>query len=169
MLIQKVDNTTFSNDDIRAPDLVIVAVQSLFYASLSASLLATFLAVLGKQWLNRYMSGHGGSVIERCHGRQRKADGMKRWHFPIVVEALPLMLQAALLLLGCALSQHIWIFDHIVAAVNTVITSFGVLLYLILVLLASMSYECSYQMPFSLFVHRVHRFDSKTRITSTAS
>lgn len=77
----------------------------LLYASLAASLLAAFLAVLGKQWLNRYMRRTGGSVIERCKDRQRKADGMKQWGFSIVMEALPLMLQAALLLLGCALSR----------------------------------------------------------------
>ena len=47
------------------------------YVSLLMSLLAAFIAMLGKQWLNRYLRHTGGSVIERCGDRQRKFDGLR--------------------------------------------------------------------------------------------
>ena len=63
------------------------------------SLLAAFVAMLGKQWLNRYLRRAGGSMIERCGDRQRKCDGLQIWLFRLFVESLPVMLQIALLLL----------------------------------------------------------------------
>ena len=36
------------------PDPTIVHVEAILYASLAASLLAAFVAMLGKQWLSRY-------------------------------------------------------------------------------------------------------------------
>ena len=40
----------------------IVTVQSLLYASLTTSLFAAFLAMLGKQWVNQYLRNHGDSA-----------------------------------------------------------------------------------------------------------
>ena len=57
----------------------IVTVTCLMYASLLISLLVAFVAMLGKQWLNRYMRNSGGSMIERCGDRQRKFDGIEKW------------------------------------------------------------------------------------------
>jgi hypothetical protein len=140
-------------------DLPTVIVLSLLYASLTASLLAVFLAVLGKQWLNRYMSRTGGSAIEKSRDWQAKADGMKLWRFSIVMETLPLMLQAALLLLGCALSRYLWDIEHVIAFVNITMTSIGVFLYIVLIIVASFSYVCPYQIPFSIAVHYLTSFD----------
>jgi len=72
------------------------------YASLMISLLAAFVAMLGKQWLNRYLRNSGGSTIERCGDRQHKYDGLEKWPLHFFVEGLPIMLQAALLL-ACGL------------------------------------------------------------------
>jgi hypothetical protein len=74
------------------------------YASLLMSLLAAFVAMLGKQWLNRYLRHTGRSMIERCGDRQRKFDGLERWPFHLCMESLPIMLQIALLLPACGLS-----------------------------------------------------------------
>ena len=76
------------------------------YASLLISLLAAFVAMLGKQWLNRYLRHAGGSTIERCGDRQRKCDGLKKWPFHLFVESLPVLLQVALLLLACVRATH---------------------------------------------------------------
>jgi len=42
------------------------------------SLLAVFVTMLGKQWLNRYLRRTGESMIERCGHRQRKFDGLEK-------------------------------------------------------------------------------------------
>ena len=61
VLIHKVDNTTFGGDIPAAPQWtgpphMVVHVQAILFASLAASLLSAFLAMLGKQWLNWYGS-----------------------------------------------------------------------------------------------------------------
>ena len=87
---------------------MVVQVQAIHFASLAASLFFTFLAMLGKQWLNRYASvDMRGSTIERSRNRQRKLNGIVSWYFDHVMGSLPLMLQATLSLLGCA-PRYLW-------------------------------------------------------------
>lgn len=70
MLLKKMDNSAFVPDldslVWNGPPGTIVYAQSVFYCSLAASLLAAFVAMLGKQWLNRYERvANRGSFIER--------------------------------------------------------------------------------------------------------
>jgi hypothetical protein len=114
VLIYKIDNTAFGSDvpslpQWTGPPRAVVHVQAILLASLAASLFSAFLAMLGKQWLNRYdATDKRGSAVERAQNRQQKLDGIVAWYFDHVLESLPLMLQAALLLLGCALSRYLW-------------------------------------------------------------
>ena len=125
-----------------------VQVQAILYASLAASLLSAFLAMLGKQWLNQYArTDMRGTAIERSQNRQRKLDGIVAWYFDHVMESLPLMLQIALLLLGCALSRCLWEIDIVVASVVLGVTSFGVAFYTLIVVAGTVSESCPYQTP----------------------
>ena len=152
------DNTTFGGDapalpQWTGPPQAIIHTQCLLYASLFASLLAAFLAMLGKQWLNKYDSiDLRGSAIDRSQDRQRKLNGINTWYFDQVIGSLPVMLQAALLLLGCALSKYLWEIDTTVAAVVVGVTSFGVLFYLFVVVAGTASIDCPYQTPLSNFI-----------------
>ena len=130
------------------PPHTAVNVEAILYASLAASLFSAFLAMLGKQWLNRYESiDLRGSAIERSQNRQRKLDGIVTWYFDHVMELLPLMLQFALLLLGSALSIYLWGIDMTVASVVLSVTSFGVILYACIVVAGTASISCPYQTP----------------------
>ena len=130
------------------PPPTIVQVQAILYASLAASLFSAFLAMLGKQWLNRYASVDlRGSAIERSQNRQRKFDGIVDWYFDHVMGSPSLMLQAALLLLGCALSRYLWEINTTVASVVLGVTSFGVLFYLFIVVAGAAFVSCPYQTP----------------------
>ena len=154
VLIYKVDNATFG-DNIptipqpwTGPPHMIIQVQAILFASLAASLFSAFLAMLGKQWLNRYESvDMRGSAIKRSQNRQRKLDGIDSWYFDRVMESLPLMLQVALLLLGCALSRYLWEINKTIASVVLGFTSFGVLFYLFIVIAGTTSISCPYQTP----------------------
>ena len=120
----------------------------MLYASLAASILSAFLAMLGKQWLNRYASVNmRGSAIERSQNRQRKLDGIVAWYFYHVMSSLPLMLQGALLLLGCALSRYLWEINTTVASVVLGVTTFGVLFYLFIIVAGAVYVSCPYQTP----------------------
>ena len=153
VLIYKIDNTTFGNDvpalpQWTGPPPMIVQVQAILFASLAASLLSAFLAMLGKQWLNQYASVDvRGSAIERSQNRQRKLDGIVSWYFDYVMESLPLMLQAGLLLLGCALSRYLWEVNMTVGLVVIGVTSFGVLFFLFIAVAGAASGSCPYQTP----------------------
>ena len=57
------------------------------------------------------------------------------------------MLQAALLLLGCALSRYLWGIDTTVASVVVGVTSFGVLIYIFIIFAGAASKSCPYQTP----------------------
>jgi len=161
VLIYKTDNTTFGGDvptvpQWSGPPRSIVQVQAMLYASFTATLLSAFLAMLGKQWLNRYGSTDmRGTVIERSQNRQRKLNGIVTWYFEHVMEALPLMLQAALLLLGCALCQYLWEIDLTVASVILAVTSFGLAFYFFVVAAGAASRSCPYQTPGSRVLRSV--------------
>jgi len=65
------------------PDPVIVQVQCILYTTLCATLLASFFAMLGKQWLNRYRQNETrGSTADRSRVRERKLTGIETWKFP---------------------------------------------------------------------------------------
>ena len=176
VLIHKIDNTTFG-DDIPAipspwsgPTHTVVQVQAILVASLVVSLFSAFLAMLGKQWLNRYASiDMRGSAIERSQNRQRKLDGIVAWYFDHFMEALPLMLQVALLLLGCALSRYLWGFNTTVTSVVVGVTSFGVLFYIFIVVAGAVFVSCPYQTPGAQILRRIpdtlyHIFDIFRRL-----
>ena len=135
------------------PPSEIVTATCLMYASLLISLLAAFVAMLGKQWLNRYLRNSGGSMIERCGDRQRKCDGLEKWPFHSFVESLPLMLQVSLLLLACGLCRHMWSINALVARTLISLTGLGITFYIAIVIAGISSYACPFQTPASIALH----------------
>jgi hypothetical protein len=144
------------------PDPTIVHVQAILYSSLAASLLAAFIAMLCKQWLNRYarVDMHE-SVIDRSRHRQRKMNGVDNWHFNLVMESAPLVLQAALLLLSYALSDYLFSINKVVASVFIGITGFTLGFYLLVVSAAGVSYSCPFQTPLSQIARSLILFDNQ--------
>ena len=120
------------------------------YASLLISLLAAFVAMLGKQWLDRYLRNSGGSVIERCGDRQRKCDGLEKWPLHFFVESLPVMLEVSLLLLACGLCRRMWPINASVASTLIILTGLGVIFYVAIVIAGMSSYTCPFQTPASI-------------------
>ena len=143
----------------------IVTVSSLMYASLFISLLAAFVAVLGKQWLNRYLRNTGGYMVERCWDRQRKCEGLDEWPLHLFVESLPPMFQISLLILACGLCRHVWSINTSVAYILIAITALGVLFYLGIVVAGTSSYACPFQTPASVALR--HIWSTTTHIRST--
>jgi len=125
------------------------------YASLLVSMLAAFVAMLGKQWLNRYSLNLGASVIERCGDRQQKFDGLKKWPLHFIFECLPVMLQTALLLLACGLCKHIWSINATVARTLISLTGLGVMFYIGVVIAGTSSYACPFQTPVSILLRHL--------------
>ena len=79
------------------------------------------------------------------------------------MQSLPLMLQIALLLLGCALSRYLWEINTTVASVVLGVTLFGVIFYLFIVVTGTASETCPYQTPGSrILCYLVHSAPSIT-------
>jgi len=157
------NNTLFSDVypslvDWGGPPRNIVIVQSLLYASLATSLFAAFLAMLGKQWVNRYLRNRGGSAADKSRDRQRKLDGHKKWYFYVAIESLPMVLQFALLLFGCALSLYLWTISQTVAWVIVAFTIAVATVYAFFTLAATLYYDCPYQTPFSVIILTLRRY-----------
>lgn len=137
------------------PSNAIVVVQCLLYASLTISLFTAFVAMLGKQWLVRFSQNKGRTVAEKSWDRQNKLQGIKNWRFHIVMESLPVMLQLALLLFGCALSSYLLSLNRAVGIVVLAVTLFGAAFYAFITVAGSIFYECPYQTPMSLTIRAV--------------
>ena len=137
------------------PDSCMVLVQCLLYASLAISLFAAFVAMLGKQWLDRFARNKGRAATEKSWDRQRKLRGMEQWRFHFVMESLPILLQFALFLFGCSISLYMWTVNLFVAGVALAFTAFGVTFYCVITLAGSFFHKCPYQTPLSLIVRIV--------------
>ena len=137
------------------PDSRIVLVQCLLYTSLAISLFAAFVAMLGKQWLDRFVRKRGRAATEKSWDRQRKFRGMEQWQFHMVMESLPILLQFALLLFGCSVSLYLWSINLFVAGVTLAFTAFGVTFYCFVTLAGSLFHKCPYQTPLSPPVREV--------------
>ena len=160
ILIHNMNNTLFPDANSTpaawtGPPPEIVTVQSLLYSSLATSLFAAFIAMLGKQWVTRYLRKQGGSAAEKSRDRQRKLDGFKEWKFQLAIESLPVMLQLALLLLGSALTLYLWTISRTVAGVILTFTLLGVTSYTFFTLAAVLHYNCPYQTPLSILIRTI--------------
>jgi len=129
------------------PKASAVQVQSILFGSLASALLAAFLAMLGKQWLNLHVEG---SLIDRSRHRELRMRGMIAWRFKFIMECLPLIMQLSLLLLGYALARYLWDLSRTVSAVIATFTAFGFLFYLFIVFAATVWKTCPFQTPISL-------------------
>jgi len=160
VLIHTMNNSLFPDVDPSSatwtgPPPEVVTVQSLLCASLATALIATFLAMLGKQWVNRYIRNRRGSAVDKSRDRQRKLDGLERWHFHLTIESLPVMFQFAS---GCALSRYLWTISRIVGGVALAFTLLGVTSYILFTLAATIYYDCPYQTPPSILTRTFTRY-----------
>ena len=134
---------------VTGPKPSAVQVQSMLFVSLASAILAAFLAMLGKHWLNLYVDG---SFIDRSRHRELRMRGMIAWRFKIIMECLPVVMQVSLLLFGCALVRYMWDLSRTVAAVIAAFTSSGFLFYLFIVFAATKWHTCPFQTPMSLLL-----------------
>ncbi|KAJ7210843.1 hypothetical protein GGX14DRAFT_394468 [Mycena pura] len=135
------------------PPIKIVVAQSILYISLSSTLLAALLAVLGKQWLMYYQAAGSRGTTEQ-HGleRQRKLDGLNKWKFDAVLQMFPLLLQLGLLLFSTALSVYLWTISVPIAIIVLSFTVLGFVAYLFLLGSAIFSPDSPFQTPLAPFL-----------------
>lgn len=132
------------------PDKTVVRALAILYSSLFASATVAFVGILGRQWLTHYAKPERGSSIENLRNRKMKMDGMDTWCFNLMMDCLPALLNASLLLLGIGLATYLLPLSQTVAVVVIGFTSFCLLFYLASSAAAIIFPHCPLQTPCSL-------------------
>ena len=151
VLIYKIDNTTFEDDVPTLPQLtrtsLVTSLAQLFlFLSLGLSLLCASMAMLCKDWLNRYRwTDMEASIIEHSHNRQGKVDGVYDWYFLYVSDFLQFVLQSSLFLFGCGLLGSLWEANVPAAGVIIVLICCGILIFASIFVAGMVSDSCPYQ------------------------
>ncbi|KAF8918464.1 hypothetical protein CPB85DRAFT_1214067, partial [Mucidula mucida] len=71
-------------------------VNELWFASLGLSLTTALITVLTKQWIHQYMAIPSGSPRHRARTRQFRNDSFQKWHVPLIIGLLPVLMHLAL-------------------------------------------------------------------------
>ncbi len=127
-----------------------ILVNALITASLTCSLLASFGAVLGKQWILAYGKTTSHVPVDIQQDLQSWLDGGKFWHLHGIIEGvLPLLLEAALVMFIIGLIEFFKIVSPVVSTINYVIAIAGLAAFAISICIALFDPYCPYQTPIS--------------------
>ncbi|KAG8933709.1 hypothetical protein FRC02_011315 [Tulasnella sp. 418] len=155
LLIHRNDNIEFSEASLASllasqASPSATPVNSIFFASLSCSLMAAFGAMLAKQWLTEYAtSGRMLPLHTQGRRRQERYTGLVQWRFWILMELLPMLLQLSLLLFLIGVIYFLWSSSHAVALVVLGLTVLGLGVYTITIIVAIMDPMAPFQTPIS--------------------
>jgi lipoprotein signal peptidase len=133
-----------------------VRVNILWLVSLVISLLAALLSILVKQWLAEYMTWTSMVPSKNTVAlRQYRAQGWDRWGVRRYREAIPVLLQLALVLFLCGLLDFLWNLQQTVAIAITTVAGTSLGVWIFVTLMPTVIAQCPYRSPLSWFSRRV--------------
>ncbi|KAG8952369.1 hypothetical protein FRC04_004797 [Tulasnella sp. 424] len=152
------DPNTLTDEQLKAPEFTpsedVVRVARLFSISLTLTLLASFGAMIGKQWMVYYSHGSQGGPSEgESRQLQRKLAGADRSglrHFAELI--LPSVLQAALFIFTVGTVDYLRILNKDLVWVNGMLSCIGVAAFGITVIHAVWDPHSPFQTPISQFL-----------------
>lgn len=128
-------------------------VNGLWFTSLACSLSAALVSMVVKQWLQWLQSTAqtaSGTPQDRARLRQYRQVGLEAWHVPELINALPLLLHAALLLFFTGLVVLLWSLDLGITLATMFIVAAVYVFYCISTILPLFYPDCPYQTPVGL-------------------
>ena len=123
-------------------------VNGLWFAALSCSLSAALVSMLAKQWFQSQPNGSGAARY-RARQRQRRHLQFRSWHVFAVINALPLLLHAALLLFFAGLIVLLWSGDIAITAATFIIVALAYIFYIGSMWMSLIYPDCPFQHPVS--------------------
>ncbi|QRV79814.1 transmembrane protein [Ceratobasidium sp. AG-Ba] len=147
---------TASLDDF-SPSHSAVVVNILWLLSLSLSVAVSLIAMLAKEWCYKFMTGRSGPVYNQARKRQQKWNGIERWKMQELVNMLPGLMHAALLLFAVGLCIYLWDIHTGVAVVVTVVTTLAGCIYTLTTVLPLFDRFCPYSAPVTLLLNLLRR------------
>ncbi|TBU37662.1 hypothetical protein BD309DRAFT_598952, partial [Dichomitus squalens] len=124
-----------------------VRINILWFSSLVLSLVSASIGILTKQWLREYISNTASSHRENARIRQLRHDGFIRWHIPLTIALLPILLQIAMALFFAGLLDLLWSLHPAVAGVVTVLVTISLSFLVFTTLLPTLRGDCPYKSP----------------------
>ncbi|PBK69300.1 hypothetical protein ARMSODRAFT_156620 [Armillaria solidipes] len=133
------------------PSSADVWLNSLWFVSLTLSLITALVAVLVKQWLHQYISVIS-DILPRDRGsiRQYRYMGLMTWQVPMIIGLLPVLLHISLGLFFAGLSIYLFALDIAIAYVVAVISATAYVAYVACLVLPLFYHNCPYKTPLML-------------------
>jgi hypothetical protein len=136
-----------------APSGTSIAVNALWFSSLSLSLFAALLGIFAKQWLHVYSKWPDREQPkDTLILRDFYQEAFVQWRVPDIIGMLPVLLQIALLLFTLGLVAYMWTLNIAVASVLTTVTTIMIFLVIVTVVLPVFYRDCPYKSPLGLFI-----------------
>jgi hypothetical protein len=140
-----------------------VRINALWLASLVLSVSAALLAILVKQWLREYMTWTFMAPGKNAVALRRYRDlGWNKWLVRRWRDAIPTLLQTALLLFFWGLIEFLWGLQPVVAVVISVLIGIALAIFLVIAFIPLVDAQCPYRSPFSWLLLRAWRCSSQT-------
>ncbi|KAF8687615.1 hypothetical protein RHS03_09916, partial [Rhizoctonia solani] len=118
-----------------APTAVAIQVNILWFTSLSLSVAVALIAIVAKDWCYQFMATRTGPMLIQGRRRQLRWQGIEQWKMQEILNVLPLMMHAALLLFAVGLSLYLWdINPQVALPVVVTTTAVGVFYFVTLLL-----------------------------------
>jgi hypothetical protein len=139
-----------------SPPTHAVSVNCLFFASLSASIVAALASVVSLQWVAEYdaaVSRSGSSPEDRVKRRQFRYSGMEKWKMREIIAALPILLYFSLVLFFIGLAQWMWSVHTTIGGVVLVGMLLGTVFYAVTTLLSVVFPSSPYRAPIVRWIY----------------
>lgn len=135
------------------PTGISVAINAVWFLSLTFALLAALFAILIQQWLRQYASLPQVTGRARAHLRQRRYKALREWFVPQLISALSVLLQLTLFLFLGGLIAFLWTVNTAVAIVITAAVGIFFLVFALTTILPAILVECPYRSPLAWFFY----------------
>ncbi|KIP08368.1 hypothetical protein PHLGIDRAFT_117348 [Phlebiopsis gigantea 11061_1 CR5-6] len=130
-----------------SPRTIDVRINSLWFISLSFSLSSSFLAIAVQQWLRALPQPQNLPTPQIVILRQAHWASLIYWQVPNIINFLPVLLQAALVLFLVGLVLFLHGLNHPVATAFSVATGIPIFAYAILIVLPLIWHRCPFRSP----------------------
>ncbi|KAG8742674.1 hypothetical protein FRC10_001030 [Ceratobasidium sp. 414] len=139
------------------PSAAARCVNGLWFAALALSLAAAMIAMLAKEWLAEFTSSKLRTPHEYALLRQARFENFTRWKALHIIDLLPTLLHASLLLFSIGVVVYLWRLDKGVAMFIAAVASVTTLFYSSTTVLGAFSESCPFVTQVSKYLRSLLR------------
>jgi hypothetical protein len=154
------NHTPYSREQFH-PSTLSITINCLFFASLSASLVAALASVVALQWVADYdaaITRGGSSPEDRAKRRQFRYAGVVWWRMSEIITALPLLLYCSVVVFLAGLIIWIWSLHYVVGWVVAGGTALAVLFYSVPMFLSIVFVSAPFRTPLGRWIYIISHF-----------